>query len=282
MYKPLKNNESTIVTILVTNNVSKNTIDYIIKNTEHKLVGTTAGDLADTLATMKSAKLSIAQVAFDFTSSTDNVVKTCMYNKVEIKDTSSQVEIKRREQGVLSDSLLLADIYNNFATDSNLQIVANAVRSLIPVHYSFEQAIAFLADITNVHADIAEQKLDASIKLIRSIVNSTTNLYNSIKLATKEEMYVKVFNRAEEDVDTIELVKAQTGAEKTIQAQRLCRFAHRKGIKTCSITTLRNVVEQNAPEKAKTVIAHKEESLAAFEQAEHFSCTMHSLLSAPM
>ncbi|MDK9774866.1 hypothetical protein [Vibrio sp. B181a] len=278
MYKPLKNNESTIVTILVTNNVSQNIIDDIIKNTEHKLVGTTAGDLADTLATMKSAKLSIAQVAFDFTSSTDNVVKTCMYNKVEIKDTSSQVEIKRREQGVLSDSLLLADIYNNFATDSNLQIVANAVRSLIPVHYSFEQAIAFLADITNVHADIAEQKLDASIKLIRSIVNSTTNLYNSIKLATKEEMYVKVFNRAEEDVDTIELVKAQTGAEKTIQAQRLCRFAHRKGIKTCSITTLRNVVEQNAPEKAKTVIAHKEESLAAFEQAEHFSCTMHSLL----
>jgi hypothetical protein len=74
-----------------------------------------------------------------------------------------------------------------------------------------------LSTIADVPAQIAEQKLNASISTIRNVVNSTTNLNYSTKLSSKEEMYVKVFNRANESVDTIELIKAQTGAEKTLK-----------------------------------------------------------------
>ncbi|TOG44038.1 hypothetical protein CGJ01_23160, partial [Vibrio parahaemolyticus] len=163
-------------------------------------------------------------------------------------------------------------------TDKNLGILANAVRSLVPVHASVDEAISMLSTIADVPAQFAEQKLNASISTIRNVVNSTTNLNYSTKLSSKEEMYVKVFNRANESTDTIELIKAQTGAEKTTQAQRLCRLAYNKRIKSCSITTLRSVAEQYAPRKANTVVAHSEKSISAFEQADHFSCTMHSLL----
>ncbi|MGI2971630.1 hypothetical protein [Vibrio alginolyticus] len=279
MYTPLKNNDDTIVTIIVTDNANQDAIDSIIKNTNHKLVSTSSEYLSSTVATMKSAKLKVALVAFDFSMmNVHSVVETCMYNKVEIKDVNSSRIIKRKEYGILSDVYLLADFYNEFSTDKNLGILANAVRSLVPVHYSVDEAISMLSTIADVPAQIAEQKLNASISTIRNVVNSTTNLNYSTKLSSKEEMYVKVFNRANESVDTIELIKAQTGAEKTTQAQRLCRLAYNKRIKSCSITTLRSVAEQYAPKKAKTVVAHSEKSISAFEQADHFSCTMHSLL----
>ncbi|HHJ3201375.1 TPA: hypothetical protein ACQJO2_003931 [Vibrio parahaemolyticus] len=279
MYTPLKNNDDTIVTIIVTDNANQDAIDSIIKNTNHKLVSTSSECLSSTVATMKSAKLKVALVAFDFSMmNVHSVVETCMYNKVEIKDVNSSRIIKRKEYGILSDVYLLADFYNEFSTDKNLGILANAVRSLVPVHYSVDEAISMLSTIADVPAQIAEQKLNASISTIRNVVNSTTNLNYSTKLSSKEEMYVKVFNRANESVDTIELIKAQTGAEKTTQAQRLCRLAYNKRIKSCSITTLRSVAEQYAPKKAKTVVAHSEKSISAFEQADHFSCTMHSLL----
>ncbi len=41
MYTPLKNNDDTIVTIIVTDNANQDAIDSIIKNTNHKLVSTT-------------------------------------------------------------------------------------------------------------------------------------------------------------------------------------------------------------------------------------------------
>ncbi|EWS67490.1 hypothetical protein JS84_20605 [Vibrio vulnificus] len=279
MYTPIKNNDDTIVTIIVTDNANQDAIDSIIKNTNHKLVSTSSECLSSTVATMKSAKLKVALVAFDFSMmNVHSVVETCMYNKVEIKDVNSSRIIKRKEGGILSDVYLLADFYNEFSTDKNLGILANAVRSLVPVHASVDEAISMLSTIADVPAQIAEQKLNASISTIRNVVNSTTNLNYSTKLSSKEEMYVKVFNRANESTDTIELIKAQTGAEKTTQAQRLCRLAYNKRIKSCSITTLRSVAEQYAPRKAKTVVAHSEKSISAFEQADHFSCTMHSLL----
>ncbi|EJE4182550.1 hypothetical protein [Vibrio parahaemolyticus] len=279
MYTPLKNNDDTIVTIIVTDNANQDAIDSIIKNTNHKLVSTSSECLSSTVATMKSAKLKVALVAFDFSMmNVHSAVETCMHNKIEIKDVSSGRIIKRKEDGILSDVYLLADFYNEFSTDKNLGILANAVRSLVPVHASVDEAISMLSTIADVPAQIAEQKLNASISTIRNVVNSTTNLNYSTKLSSKEEMYVKVFNRANESTDTIELIKAQTGAEKTTQAQRLCRLAYNKRIKSCSITTLRSVAEQYAPRKAKTVVAHSEKSISAFEQADHFSCTMHSLL----
>ncbi|HCE1745685.1 TPA: hypothetical protein NGS33_003386 [Vibrio parahaemolyticus] len=279
MYTPLKNNDDTIVTIIVTDNANQDAIDSIIKNTNHKLVSTSSECLSSTVATMKSAKLKVALVAFDFSMmNVHSVVETCMYNKVEIKDVNSSRIIKRKEGGILSDVYLLADFYNEFSTNKNLGILANAVRSLVPVHASVDEAISMLSTIADIPAQIAEQKLNASISTIRNVVNSTTNLNYSTKLSSKEEMYVKVFNRANESTDTIELIKAQTGAEKTTQAQRLCRLAYNKRIKSCSITTLRSVAEQYAPRKAKTVVAHSEKSISAFEQADHFSCTMHSLL----
>ncbi|HAV1378881.1 TPA: hypothetical protein JG804_003989 [Vibrio parahaemolyticus] len=279
MYTPLKNNDDTIVTIIVTDNANQDAIDSIIKNTNHKLVSTSSECLSSTVATMKSAKLKVALVAFDFSMiNVHSVVETCMYNKVEIKDVNSSRIIKRKEVGILSDVYLLADFYNEFSTDKNLGILVNAVRSLVPVHASVDEAISMLSSIADVPVQVAEQKLHASISTIRNVVNSTTNLNYSTKLSSKEEMYMKVFNRANESVDTIELIKAQTGAEKTTQAQRLCRLAYNKRIKSCSITTLRSVAEQYAPKKAKTVVAHSEKSISAFEQADHFSCTMHSLL----
>ncbi|ELB2263429.1 hypothetical protein QNZ58_003266 [Vibrio parahaemolyticus] len=279
MYTPIKNNDDTIVTIIVTDNANQDAINSIIKNTNHKLVSTSSECLSSTVATMKSAKLKVALVAFDFSMmNVHSVVETCMYNKVEIKDVSSSRIIKRKEYGILSDVYLLADFYNEFSTDKNLGILANAVRSLVPVHASVDEAISMLSTIADVPVQFAEQKLNASISTIRNVVNSTTNLNYSTKLSSKEEMYVKVFNRANESADTIELIKAQTGAEKTTQAQRLCRLAYNKRIKSCSITTLRSVAEQYAPKKAKTVVAHSEKSISAFEQADHFSCTMHSLL----
>ncbi|HBC3511467.1 TPA: hypothetical protein KDZ47_004337 [Vibrio parahaemolyticus] len=279
MYTPIKNNDDTIVTIIVTDNANQDAIDRIIKNTNHKLVSTSSECLSSTVATMKSAKLKVALVAFDFSMiNVHSVVETCMYNKVEIKDVNSSRIIKRKEYGILSDVYLLADFYNEFSTDKNLGILANAVRSLVPVHASVDEAISMLSTIADVPAQIAEQKLNASISAIRNVVNSTTNLNYSTKLSSKEEMYVKVFNRANESVDTIELIKAQTGANKTTYAQKLCRLAYNKRVKSCSITTLRSVAEQYAPKKAKTVVAHSEKSISAFEQADHFSCTMHSLL----
>ncbi|HHY0542541.1 TPA: hypothetical protein ACVU5I_004524, partial [Vibrio parahaemolyticus] len=279
MYTPLKNNDDTIVTIIVTDNANQDAIDSIIKNTNHKLVSTSSECLSPTVATMKSAKLKVALVAFDFSMmNVHSVVETCMYNKVEIKDVNSNRIIKRKEYGILSDVHLLADFYDEFSTDKNLSILANAVRSLVPVHASVNEAISMLSSIADIPLQIAEKKLNASISTIRNVVNSTTNLNYSTKLSSKEEMYVKVFNRANENVDTIELIKAQTGANKTTYAQKLCRLAYSKQVKSCSITTLRSVAEQYAPKKAKTVVAHSEESISAFEQADHFSCTMHSLL----
>ncbi|GAB7220836.1 hypothetical protein VoSk93_00470 [Vibrio owensii] len=279
MYTPLKNNDDTIVTIIVTDNANQDAIDSIIKNTNHKLVSTSSECLSSTVATMKSAKLKVALVAFDFSMmNVHSAVEICMHNKIEIKDVNSGRIIKRKEDGILSDVYLLVDFYNEFSTDKNLGILANAVRSLVPVHASVDEAISMLSTIADVPVQFAEQKLNASISTIRNVVNSTTNLNYSTKLSSKEEMYVKVFNRANESVDTIELIKAQTGANKTTYAQKLCRLAYNKRVKSCSITTLRSVAEQYAPKKAKTVVAHSEKSISAFEQADHFSCTMHSLL----
>ncbi|MEF1187277.1 hypothetical protein, partial [Vibrio sinaloensis] len=132
MYTPLKNNDDTIVTIIVTDNANQDAIDSIIKNTNHKLVSTSSECLSPTVATMKSAKLKVALVAFDFSMmNVHSVVETCMYNKVEIKDVNSNRIIKRKEYGILSDVHLLADFYDEFSTDKNLSILANAVRSLV-------------------------------------------------------------------------------------------------------------------------------------------------------
>ncbi len=40
MYTPIKNNDETIVTIIVTDNANQDAIDSIIKTTNHKLVST--------------------------------------------------------------------------------------------------------------------------------------------------------------------------------------------------------------------------------------------------
>lgn len=48
MYTPLKNNDDTIVTIIVTDNANQDAIDSIIKNTNHKLVSTSSECLSPT------------------------------------------------------------------------------------------------------------------------------------------------------------------------------------------------------------------------------------------
>lgn len=109
---------------------------------------------------MKSAKLKVSLVAFDFSMmNVHSVVETCMYNKVEIKDVNSNRIIKRKEYGILSDVHLLADFYDEFSTDKNLSILANAIRSLVPVHASVNEAISMLSSIADIPLQIAEKNL---------------------------------------------------------------------------------------------------------------------------
>ncbi|MCV5391131.1 hypothetical protein OFC62_41065, partial [Escherichia coli] len=62
---------------------------------------------------MKSAKLKVALVAFDFSMmNVHSAVEICMHNKIEIKDVNSGRIIKRKEDGILSDVYLLVDFYN--------------------------------------------------------------------------------------------------------------------------------------------------------------------------
>lgn len=278
MYNPIKNNEDTIVTILVTDNDPQDAIDSITQNTEHKLISTTAEDLDSTIASMKSAKLSIAMIAFNFDApSAYNIVKLCMYNKIEMINIITNEAIKRRFGGALENVYLLSDIYKRFSTFSNLSILANSVRSLVPIQRSFPEAVSLLSSLAEIPELNAEQELNKSVQNIRSVVNETTNLRHSTKLSSPAEMDIKVF-RSLECKSAIDLVKSNTGSGKTTFAKKTCTRAHRDGIKTCSITTLRSVVEQYTPKKVRTVVAHSETNISAFEQADHFTCTMHSLL----